>query len=107
MTPAAASARRAVPRGTRVAVGGEHPIEIYDVNRDMDFVVFSLSDAEKFSKGARLVLVNRDTPVATVELIELDNAGFAVAQLLNTEGAKPLVRKGDRPIARPILSATP
>ena len=47
---------------------------------------------------------SHDEPVATVELTELDKAGFAVAQIVKTLDPTKRIREGDLLFARPMLS---
>jgi hypothetical protein len=82
----------------------DYPIKIYQVNDELNFVVFSMSEAATMQAGAQLLLVDEDTPVATVQLTELDGEGFAVGQIVEMmNGAKP-IRKGDLLAARLVMS---
>ena len=80
----------------------DSPIKIYQVNDELDFVVFSMEGMEWAKPGTQLLLVSGDHPVAAVQLTELDSAGFAVAQIIQTIDPGRQIRKGDLLVARPM-----
>ena len=84
--------------------GEDHPIKIYQVNEELHFVVFSMEGMGWAKPGTRLLLVSQNEPVAAVQLTELDSAGFAVAQIIQTIDAGKQIRKGDLLFARLLLS---
>ncbi len=84
--------------------GEDHPVKIYDVNNELDFVVFSVKGTDWARTGAKLLLVDDNQPIATVQLTELDSAGFAVGQIVNVADGTRQIRKGDMLMARQIIS---
>jgi hypothetical protein len=87
-------------------MGGEYRVKVYQVNNEFHFVVFSMEDEDTAwaKNGAQLLLVAEDQPVAAVELTELDSAGFAVAQVIQTIDPGRQLRKGDLLFARPLAT---
>ena len=109
--PSAAAAPPEPTAGSAVALdlssqaaGEEHPVKIYQVNEELNFVVFSMEGMGWAKPGTRLLLVSQGVPVVAVQLTELDSAGFAVAQIIQTIDPGKQVRKGDLLFARPLLS---
>ena len=84
--------------------GPEGPVKIYQVNEELNFVVFSMEGMAWAKPGTRLLLVSQNQPVVAVQLTELDSAGFAVAQIIQTIDSGRQIRKGDLLFARPLLS---
>ena len=74
----------------------------------MDFVVLSVKGLDWARKGSTFLLTNQTDPVVTVQVTELDNAGFAVAEITHRMDPLKPIHKGDILLARPILKpATP
>jgi len=94
-----------IDRASVVAASDPHtnyPVKVYQVNDELEFLVFSFDSVEKVHPGTQLLLLSQDKPVMTVELTELDSAGFVVAQITRTlEPGRP-IRKGDMLTARPL-----
>lgn len=57
--------------------------------------------------GTTLLLAAQDEPVATVQLTDLDRAGFAVAQITHRMDPSKSIREGDILFARQILKPAP
>jgi hypothetical protein len=61
---------------------------------------------ESAAVGSQLLLLAQDRPVAAVEVSELDSAGFAVAQIIETIEPPRQIRKGDLLYVRPLPPAS-
>ncbi len=79
------------------------PVKICQVDKEFDFVVISVDELGGVGEGTALVLANPVNPVATVELTELDEAGFAVAQITHRVDPQYVFSKGDVLFARQLI----
>jgi chromosome segregation ATPase len=80
----------------------DYPITVYQVNDEWGFLVVSMGEMGWATSGTELLLVSQDKPVVSVQLTELDGAGFAVAQITRTIDPAKQIRKGDLLFARPL-----
>jgi hypothetical protein len=80
-----------------------HPVKIYQVDEELDFLVLSVKGIDWVKQGSTMMLINQTDPVATVELTELDSAGFAVAQITHRMDPLAQFHKGDVLFARPLM----
>lgn len=80
----------------------DHPVKIFQVNDELQFVVFSMEGMEGATTGSRLLLLAQDRPIAAVQVTEVDDAGFAVAQIVQMIEPPRPIRKGDLLFARPL-----
>ena len=80
----------------------DYPIKVFQVNDELQFLVFSLEGMQEARVGIQLLLLAQDRPVAAVQVSELDNAGFAVAQITKMIEPPRQIRKGDLLYARPL-----
>ncbi len=79
------------------------PVKIYQVDKEFDFVVISVHEISQAAEGMSLVLANSTNPVVTVELTDLDEAGFAVAQITHRTDPGYEFIKGDVLFARQLI----
>jgi hypothetical protein len=76
-------------------------VKVFQVNEEYDFLVLSMQGGTWAREGATVILEGGDDkPVVTVQLTELDGAGFAVAQIMRRMGPGVPIRKGDLLFAR-------
>lgn len=94
---AAASSTPAAPSSDR------YPVKIYQVNEELNFLVFSMEGMGWAKTGTQLLLLVDDVPIASVQLTELDGEGFAVAQITKVMDQSRQIRKGDFLFARPLM----
>jgi len=81
-----------------------HTVKVFQVNEEDDVLVLSMQEGASWAtEGATVLLAAEDdTPVATVQLTELDEAGFAIAQITHRTSPPSSIRKGDLFSARPL-----
>jgi hypothetical protein len=81
-------------------------VTVFQVNDELSFLVLSDPGEEAAPEGARFVLETPErAPLATIELIERDRVGFAIASILERPSASPAIRKGLACFARRLPSS--
>jgi hypothetical protein len=84
-----------------------HPVKVFQINEELRFLVLSNPAMEGVTEGSPLVLETMDrSPVATIQFVERDRVGFAVASVLEPQTGAVPVRKGDELYVR-LPSASP
>ena len=82
----------------------DYPVKIYQVNREMDFIVLSVKELDWAKQGTNLLLANETDSIATAQVVEYDRAGFAIAQITHWMEPIQQIQKGQTLLARPVLA---
>ena len=80
-----------------------HPVTVFQVNDEMQFLVLSVAASETLPSKQVLVLETAQAePLATVQLAERDAIGFVIAPILKRLDRHRQIRKGDALFLRPL-----
>lgn len=90
-----------------IPMGESVPVKVYQVNEELEFVVISVKGIDWAKKGSAVLLANDREPVATVQLTELDQSGFAVAEITHKMDPMTHIQKGETLFARQLLRPVP
>jgi hypothetical protein len=82
-----------------------HPVKVFQVNQELEFLVLSNPPVAGVEEGRPFVLAAADhLPLATIQFVEQDRVGFAVAAVLARADGSPAIQKGQECFVRRAAS---